>query len=92
MRMMLINPLYSIQVVNLRTIRPLDEETIVKSVMKTNHIITVEGGWPQSGIGAEVCARIMESKLFSPLSIIQVVQSNSSHESHRAQIAVPLNS
>ena len=80
MRMMLINPLYSIQVVNLRTIRPLDEETIVKSVMKTNHIITVEGGWPQSGIGAEVCARIMESKLFSPLSI-QVVQSNSSHES-----------
>ena len=81
MRMMLINPLYSIQVVNLRTIRPLDEETIVKSVMKTNHIITVEGGWPQSGIGAEVCARIMESKLFSPLSIIQVVQSNSSHES-----------
>ena len=80
MRMMLINPLYSIQVVNLRTIRPLDEETIVKSVMKTNHIITVEGGWPQSGIGAEVCARIMESKLFSPLAI-QVVQSNSSHES-----------
>mgnify|MGYP001791108246 FL=1 len=80
MRMMLINPLYSIQVVNLRTIRPLDEETIVKSVMKTNHIITVEGGWPQSGIGAEVCARIMESKLFSPLSI-QVVQSYSSHES-----------
>ena len=79
--MMLNNPLYSIQVVNLRTIRPLDEETIVKSVMKTNHIITVEGGWPQSGIGAEVCARIMESKLFSPLSIIQVVQSNSSHES-----------
>ena len=78
---MLNNPLYSIQVVNLRTIRPLDEETIVKSVMKTNHIITVEGGWPQSGIGAEVCARIMESKLFSPLSIIQVVQSNSSHES-----------
>ena len=70
MRMMLNNPLYSIQVVNLRTIRPLDEETIVKSVMKTNHIITVEGGWPQSGIGAEVCARIMESKLFSPMSII----------------------
>ena len=50
------------EVINLRTIRPMDEETIVKSVMKTNHLITVEIGWPQSGIGAEVCARIIESK------------------------------
>lgn len=49
------------QVVNLRTIRPMDEETIVRSVMKTHHVITVEGGWPQSGVGAEVCARVMES-------------------------------
>ena len=88
--MMLNNPLYSIQVVNLRTIRPLDEETIVKSVMKTNHIITVEGGWPQSGIGAEVCARIMESKLFSPLSIFRWCNLIKAM-SHRAQIAVPSN-
>lgn len=55
------------EVVNLRTIRPLDEETIVKSVMKTNHLITVEGGWPQSGIGSEVCARVMESTAFDYL-------------------------
>jgi transketolase C-terminal domain/subunit len=42
----------------------MDEETIVKSVMKTNHLVTVEGGWPQSGIGAEICARIIESKSY----------------------------
>lgn len=45
---------------NLRTIRPLDVETIETSVMKTNHLVTVEGGWPQFGVGAEICARIME--------------------------------
>ncbi|MBL8965349.1 MAG: hypothetical protein JNK70_15000, partial [Phycisphaerae bacterium] len=50
------------EVINLRTIRPLDEETIVKSVMKTNHLVTVEGGWPQFGVGAEICAKIVESK------------------------------
>lgn len=38
----------------------MDVETIEASVMKTNHLITVEGGWPQFGVGAEICARIME--------------------------------
>ncbi|XP_066996725.1 pyruvate dehydrogenase E1 component subunit beta, mitochondrial isoform X2 [Anabrus simplex] len=52
------------EVINLRTLRPLDEETITKSVMKTNHLITVEQGWPQCGIGSEICARIMESEAF----------------------------
>lgn len=51
------------EVINLRSLRPLDIETIGKSVMKTNHLITVEQGWPQCGIGSEICARIMESKL-----------------------------
>ena len=39
---------------NCRTIRPLDRETIVKSVKKTKHIVSVEEGWPQSGVGAEI--------------------------------------
>ncbi|CAI9722206.1 pyruvate dehydrogenase E1 component subunit beta, mitochondrial-like [Octopus vulgaris] len=55
------------EVINLRTLRPLDEETIVNSVMKTNHLVTVEGGWPQCGIGAEICARIIESPAFNYL-------------------------
>jgi len=55
------------EVINLRSLRPLDEETIINSVMKTNHLVTVEGGWPQSGIGSEICARIMESPAFDYL-------------------------
>lgn len=52
------------EVINLRSIRPLDEETIVKSVIKTNHLVTIEQGWPQCGIGSEICARIMEGEAF----------------------------
>lgn len=48
------------EVVDLRTIRPLDEKTILKSVAKTNRAVIVEEGWRFSGIGAEVSARIME--------------------------------
>ncbi|XP_045487909.1 pyruvate dehydrogenase E1 component subunit beta, mitochondrial [Pieris rapae] len=55
------------EVINLRTIRPLDMDTIARSISKTHHLITVEQGWPQSGIGAEICARIMESPAFFEL-------------------------
>ncbi len=41
----------SVEVINLRTIRPLDRDTIIESVKKTNHIVTVEEGWPTFGIG-----------------------------------------
>jgi pyruvate dehydrogenase E1 component beta subunit len=49
------------EVIDLRTIRPMDTETIVASVMKTGRCITVEEGFPQSGVGAEIAARIMEN-------------------------------
>jgi len=52
------------EVINLRSLRPLDEETIVTSLKKTKHLISVEQGWPQCGIGSEICARIMESEAF----------------------------
>ena len=45
----------SAEVINIRTMRPLDRDTIIKSVMKTNRLVTVEEGWPTCGIGAEVC-------------------------------------
>ena len=48
------------EVIDLRTLRPLDTDTIVQSVQKTGRLITVEEGWPQSGIGAEISARVME--------------------------------
>ena len=44
----------SCEVVNLRSIRPLDMDTVNQSIMKTHHCLTVEGGWPQHGVGAEV--------------------------------------
>lgn len=50
------------EVINLRSLRPLDTTTIIKSVMKTHHCVSVEGGWPTCGIGSEISARIMESK------------------------------
>jgi pyruvate dehydrogenase E1 component beta subunit len=37
------------EVINLRSLRPMDTETIFKSVQKTHHLVTVEQGWPQSG-------------------------------------------
>ncbi|XP_030812498.1 pyruvate dehydrogenase E1 component subunit beta, mitochondrial [Camarhynchus parvulus] len=55
------------EVINLRTIRPMDMETVEASVAKTNHLVTVEGGWPQFGVGAEICARIMEGPAFNYL-------------------------
>src|ERR1700744_964191 len=48
------------EVIDLRTLRPLDTDTIINSVMKTGRAVTVEEGWQQSGVGAEVAARIME--------------------------------
>ncbi|CAG9579535.1 unnamed protein product [Danaus chrysippus] len=55
------------EVINLRSIRPLDFETIAQSLSKTHHLITLEQGWPQSGVGAEICARVMESPSFFEL-------------------------
>jgi pyruvate dehydrogenase E1 component beta subunit len=48
------------EVIDLRTIRPMDIETIVESVKKTGRCVTVEEGWAQSGVGAEIAARLME--------------------------------
>ncbi len=47
------------EVIDLRTLRPMDSETIVASIQKTGRCLTVEEGWPQSGIGAEISARLM---------------------------------
>jgi pyruvate dehydrogenase E1 component beta subunit len=48
------------EVIDLRTIRPLDIDTIVNSVQKTNRIVSVEEGWATSGIGSEIAALMME--------------------------------
>ncbi|MHB1219527.1 MAG: pyruvate dehydrogenase complex E1 component subunit beta [Alphaproteobacteria bacterium] len=48
------------EVIDLRTLRPFDIETVVASVRKTNRIVSVEEGWPFAGIGAEIAALVME--------------------------------
>ncbi|WP_295708624.1 pyruvate dehydrogenase complex E1 component subunit beta [uncultured Brevundimonas sp.] len=48
------------EVVDLRTLRPLDHETIVESVKKTNRLVSAEEGWGPMGVGAEVVARVIE--------------------------------
>jgi pyruvate dehydrogenase E1 component beta subunit len=48
------------EVIDLRTLKPMDNKTIIASVQKTGRAVTVEEGWQQSGVGAEIAARIME--------------------------------
>ena len=48
------------EVINLRSLRPMDTATIVESVKKTNRLVTVEEGWPFAGIGAEIAMQIIE--------------------------------
>ena len=57
----------SAEVINLRTIKPLDRYTIIDSVKKTNRIVSVEEGWPQHGVGAEIAGVMMETEAFDYL-------------------------
>lgn len=48
------------EVIDLRTLRPLDTDTVIESVKKTNRIVCAEEGWGQHGVGAEIAARVMD--------------------------------
>jgi pyruvate dehydrogenase E1 component beta subunit len=48
------------EVIDLRTLRPMDTDTLIASVKKTGRAVTVEEGWQQNGVGAEIVARLME--------------------------------
>jgi len=60
------------EVINLRSLRPLDINTIVQSVVRTNHVISVEQGWPFCGIGSEISASIMESSYIKELDFLNL--------------------
>jgi pyruvate/2-oxoglutarate/acetoin dehydrogenase E1 component len=53
-----------VEVIDLRTLRPLDDETIMASVAKTHRVLVVEEGWKSGGISAEIAARIMEQSFY----------------------------
>lgn len=52
------------EVINLRSIRPFDSETVFKSIMKTHRCVTVDESFPFCNVGAEICAQVMESSTF----------------------------
>ena len=57
----LANENISAEVIDLRTLKPMDTATIIESVKKTGRVVTVEEGWKQSGVGSEIAASLMES-------------------------------
>jgi len=82
----------SAEVVDLRSLRPLDSETIVRSVAKTNRLVTVEEGWPFAGIGAEIAAIVMEQAfddLDAPVARITGADAPMPYAANLERLALP---
>ncbi len=80
------------EVVDLRTLRPLDIDTVVASVRRTNRIVSVEEGWPACGIGAELAARVMEEAfdwLDAPLKRVTGADAPMPYAANLEQLALP---
>ncbi|KAE8724965.1 Pyruvate dehydrogenase E1 component subunit beta-2 [Hibiscus syriacus] len=80
------------EVVNLRSIRPLDRSTINDSVRKTNRLVTVEEAFPQHGVGAEICACVLEesfSYLDAPVERIAGADVPMPYAANLERMAVP---
>ncbi|XP_041016265.1 pyruvate dehydrogenase E1 component subunit beta-1, mitochondrial-like [Juglans microcarpa x Juglans regia] len=82
----------SAEVINLRSIRPLDRSTINDSVRKTNRLVTVEEGFPQHGVGAEICTSIVEESfgyLDAPVERIAGADVPMPYAANLERLAVP---
>ena len=80
------------EIIDLRTLRPLDTETIVASVKKTNRLVSVEEGWPFAGIGAEIAAQMMEHAfdwLDAPVSRITAADTPLPYAANLEKLALP---
>ena len=80
------------EVINLRSLRPLDTVAIVNSVRKTNRLVTCEEGWPFAGIGAEIAALIMEQAfddLDAPVARVCGADVPLPYAANLEQLAVP---
>ena len=80
------------EVINLRTIRPLDRHTILESVKKTNRIVTCEEGWPFAGIGSEIAALIGEHAfdyLDAPLARVTAADVPLPYAANLEALAIP---
>ncbi len=74
------------QVINLRTLKPLDRDTIVASVKKTHRVISAEEGWPQSGVGSEIIAMVTEEAFVSPPQLQRTAATGASIAAERAAV------
>ncbi len=82
----------SAEVIDLRTIRPLDTATILESVRKTNRLVTAEEGWGQSGVGAEIAMRVMEQAfdyLDAPVARVAAKDVPMPYAANLEQLALP---
>ncbi|MSO70741.1 MAG: pyruvate dehydrogenase complex E1 component subunit beta [Alphaproteobacteria bacterium] len=80
------------EVIDLRTLRPLDTETLVASVKKTNHLVTCEEGWPFAGIGSEIAALMMEQAfdwLDAPMARVAGADVPMPYAANLEKLAVP---
>lgn len=80
------------EVIDLRTIRPLDTETILESVRKTNRIVAIEEGWPFAGIGSEIAALVMEQAfddLDAPVARVHGVDVPLPYAANLEKLALP---
>jgi len=80
------------EVIDLRTLRPLDAETIIESVKKTNRIVTVEEGWAQSGVGAEIATRVTQDAfdyLDAPPARVHQVDAPLAYAANLEALALP---
>jgi pyruvate dehydrogenase E1 component beta subunit len=82
----------SAEVVDLRTLRPLDDDTIMESVRRTHHAVVVDEGWRSGGISAEISARIMEQALYdldAPVERVCTVEVPLPYAKHLEDAALP---
>jgi pyruvate dehydrogenase E1 component beta subunit len=82
----------SAEVVDLRSLRPLDDKTIVESVRRTHRAVVVDEGWRSGSISAEVTARIVESAFYdldAPVSRVCSVEVPMPYPKHLEQAALP---
>ncbi len=80
------------EIIDLRSLRPLDTETIVASVKKTNRLVSVEEGWPFAGIGSELAAQMMEHAfdwLDAPVHRVTGVDVPMPYAANLEQLAMP---
>ena len=80
------------EVIDLRSLRPLDTETIVASIAKTNRLVTVEEGWSFAGIGAELAAVVMEQAfdwLDAPVRRVTAADTPMPYAANLERLALP---